>query len=104
MLIDGFPRDAERWTPFKEFTKPYWAPSRKSVLVVLDVEKEVALKRFTERGRPGDVFEKRFNEHANNIGEVVEVMRKDGMTVCAVSKEENDDVQITVKKLSGLLD
>lgn len=72
------------------------------MLVVLDVEREVALKRFVERGRNGDVFERRFEEHERLVPEIVEVMRKDGVTIVNVDKEE-EDVQAVVERLGGYL-
>ena len=72
------------------------------MLVVLDVEREVALKRFVERGRNGDVFERRFEEHERLVLEIVEVMRKDGVTIVNVDKEE-EDVQAVVERLGGYL-
>lgn len=71
------------------------------MLVVLDVEREVALKRFVKRGRKGDVFERRFEEHERLVPEIVEVMRKDGVTIVNVDKEE--DVQAVVERLGGYL-
>lgn len=72
------------------------------MLVVLDVEREVALKRFVKRGRKGDVFERRFEEHERLVPEIVEVMRKDGVTIVNVDKEE-EDVQAVVERLGGYL-
>lgn len=103
ILIDGFPRDAQRWLPFKEFAKPFWTPSGRSVLVVLDVERDVALQRFVSRGRPGDVFERRFDEHAKLVPEIVEAMREDGVSVVVVGKEQNGGVEAVVDKLGGFL-
>lgn len=103
MLIDGFPRDAERWVPFKEFAKPFWTPSRRSLLIVLDVEKRVALERFIKRGRPGDIFETRFDEHTKLISEIVEAMRGDGMTVYTIQKDD-EDLHGTVERLAEHLD
>lgn len=102
ILIDGFPRDAQRWEPFKLFAEPHWTPSRKSLLIVLDVEKEVALERFTKRGRPGDIFNKRFQEHAETIADTVEAMEKDGLTVCRLGTE-SEDLETMVGSLAGLL-
>ncbi|KAF9698636.1 hypothetical protein EKO04_003774 [Ascochyta lentis] len=103
MLVDGFPRDAERWVPFKEFAKPVWTPSKRGVLIVLDVDKDTARDRFTRRGRAGDVFERRFDEHMRLIAGIVEAMRKDDMTIFNVRKEENADVEATVDRLAGFL-
>ncbi|KAF2629568.1 hypothetical protein BU25DRAFT_485490, partial [Macroventuria anomochaeta] len=102
MLIDGFPQDAERWVPFKEPAEPFWAPNRKSVLIVLDVEKEVALERFTKRARPGDVFERRFDEHMELISEIVEAMKDDDMTIHSMGKNDGD-LQAMVESLAELL-
>ena len=71
------------------------------MLVVLDVEREVALERFVMRGRKGDVFERRFEEHERLVPEAVEVMGKDGVTIVHVDKEE--DVQAVVERLGGYL-
>lgn len=71
------------------------------MLVVLGVEREVALKRFVKRERKGDVFERRFEEHERLVPEIVEVMRKDGVTIVHVDKEE--DVQAVVERLGGYL-
>lgn len=103
MLIDGFPRDAQRWTPFVEFAEPYWMPSRKSLLIVLGVEEEVARERFVRRGRPGDVFHRRFREHTEMITETVEAMEKDGLTICRLGKESKN-LQAVVESLAQLLE
>ncbi|KAF3046137.1 Diphthamide biosynthesis protein 1 [Didymella heteroderae] len=102
ILIDGFPRDAQRWAPFKEFAKPYWTPSRKSLLVVLHVEEEVASERFTNRGRPGDVFERRFREHAEMINRIVEALEKDDLTVCRLCQDDKN-LETVVTSLANLL-
>ena len=68
---------------------------------MLDVDKEVAWERFTKRGRRGDVFERRFDEHTKLIPDIVEVMRRDGLTVHTVPKDE--DVQVAVEKVAEFL-
>jgi adenylate kinase family enzyme len=98
MLIDGFPRDAARWASFKEVAKPIWEPSGKSVVVLLEVDREVAFERFVGRGRPGDVFERRFEEHSRLGPAVVEEMGRDGVMVFKV--EKGCDVQEAVEKLA----
>jgi UMP-CMP kinase len=102
ILIDGFPRDAQRWVPFREFAKPYWMPSKESLLIVLDVEEEVALQRFTKRGRPGDVFDRRFREHTEMIAEIMDAMEKDDLTIRRMGKER-EDLETMVESLAGLL-
>ena len=99
ILIDGFPRDAQRWVPFKEFAEPYWTPNTKSVLIVLNVEEEVALERFVERGRPGYVFDRRFREHTEMITEIAEAVEKDGLTVCRLGKE-SEGLQAMVESVA----
>lgn len=101
ILIDGFPRDAQRWVPFKEFAKPYWTPSKKSLLIVLDVEK-VALERFTKRARPRDVFARRSQDHTDLIAEVLKAMENDGMTIRRMAKG-CEDLDVMVESLAELL-
>ncbi|KAF3052226.1 Diphthamide biosynthesis protein 1 [Didymella keratinophila] len=101
VLIDGFPRDSQRWVPFKEFAAPYWMPSKGSLLIVLDVDEEVVRERFLKRGRPGDVFDRRFREHTGMITEIVKAMEKDGLTICRVGKE-GEDLQAVIKSLAEL--
>jgi UMP-CMP kinase len=81
ILIDGFPRDVGRWLYFKDTVKLSWRPSDKAVLIVLQVNKEIAKERFEKRGRVGDEFDKRFDEHEKSIDPIIEAMRSDGMTV-----------------------
>lgn len=102
ILIDGFPRDTQRWVPFKEFAKPYWTPSKKSLLIVLDVEEEVALERFTKRARPGDVFVRRFQDHTDLIAEVVKAMENDDMTIQRMGRG-CEDLDVMVESLAELL-
>jgi len=84
VLVDGFPRDVARWHVFKDAVKESWVPSENGVLVVLHVDRETARVRSEKRSRVGDSFEKRFEEHEKNVGEVVDAMRADGMTVLEV--------------------
>ena len=70
-------------------------------MLVLDVEREVALERFLKRGRAGDVFERRFDEHETFIELAVEMMERDGMRTVRVGKGE--DMQEVVKRLGGFL-
>lgn len=90
ILIDGFTRDAQRWIPFKEFAEPYWRPSKKSLLTVLNVEERIARERFMKKCRPGDVFDRRFREHTEMIAEMVKAMEEDGLTVCRMNKRGGD--------------
>ena len=84
VLVDGFPRDAARWEVFKDVVKELWVPSENAFLVMLHVDRETARARSGKRGRVGDSFEKRFEEHEKNVGEVVDAMRADRMTVLEV--------------------
>jgi UMP-CMP kinase len=81
VLIDGFPRDVARWPYFKEAVKEFWMPSLGSPVIVLNADREVLGKRFEKRGRAGDEFDKRFDEHNEKIGPIVETMKQDGMNV-----------------------
>jgi UMP-CMP kinase len=94
VLIDGFPRDVERWPYFKEAVKEYWTPGVGASVIVLHADREVIRQRFEKRGRKGDEFDKRFNEHQEKIGQIVEAMRQDGLTVVELSANEGKDTLI----------
>lgn len=81
---------------------PYWTPSKKGLLIVLDVDEEVARERFVRRGKPGDVFDRRFQEHTEMITGIVEAIEKDGLTICRVGNE-NENLQATVENLAERL-
>jgi UMP-CMP kinase len=85
VLINGFPRDVARWPYFKDAVKDFWTPSLGSPVVVLSADWEVLRERFARRGRAGDEFDKRFDEHDEKIGPIVEAMRQDRMNVFELS-------------------
>jgi UMP-CMP kinase len=85
VLIDGFPRDVARWPYFKDAVEEFWTPSLRSPVIVLNADREVLRERFEKRGRAGDEFDKRFDEHNENIGPIVETMRQGGMIIFELS-------------------
>jgi UMP-CMP kinase len=85
VLVDGFPRDAARWPYSTDAVKEYWKPSDKAVVIVLHASREVTRARFEKRGRFGDEFDKRFDEHVEKINPIIEAMRSDGLTVIELS-------------------
>ncbi|KAH6618775.1 hypothetical protein C7974DRAFT_427026 [Boeremia exigua] len=101
MVVDGFPRDAGRWGAFKGVVEPVWRPGEGGVLVVLDVERGVARERFVRRGRAGDVFERRFDEHVELVEGVVQAMGRDGVKVWRVRGGE--ELQAVVQRLGAFL-
>jgi UMP-CMP kinase len=91
VLIDGFPRDVERWPYFKEAVKGYWTPSTGASVIVLHADREVIRQRFEKRSRAGDEFDKRLDEHEEKIRQIVEAMRQDGLTIVELSASETKD-------------
>jgi UMP-CMP kinase len=85
ILIDGFPRDAARWPYFKDAVEQHWTPSDKAVLIVLHASRETTKECFEKRGRAGDEFDKRFDEHEKSIDPIMEAMKSDGLTVIELS-------------------
>jgi len=81
ILIDGFPRGADRWETFKESVKDIWQPDGNTWVLALCTDREVARERFVSRGRAGDVFDKRYDSHEDSICEVIAAMEQDGMNV-----------------------
>lgn len=65
-----------------------WAPNERSVLVVLDVKKEVALECFMKWGRPGMCLREVLR--IQEIEDVIEGMGNDGVKVVRVRKGETD--------------
>jgi adenylate kinase family enzyme len=86
-LIDGFPRDVARWQHFKQIVQESWTPSELSVVIVLHASRELTQERFEKRGRVGDSFDKRFDQHEEQIGPIVDAMRQDGLTVIEISAD-----------------
>jgi UMP-CMP kinase len=84
-LVDGFPRDAARWEYFKEIVQESWTPSESSIVIVLHARRGLSRERFEKRGRAGDSFDKRFDQHEEGVGLIVEGMRQDGLTVIEIS-------------------
>ncbi|KAF2130766.1 P-loop containing nucleoside triphosphate hydrolase protein [Dothidotthia symphoricarpi CBS 119687] len=104
-LIDGFPRDAARWQVFKQYVKEFWTPDERAILIVMNIEEELAHERFVSRGRAGDVFEKRFNEYERTIPEIIGAMDKDRMTIVGIPKGvnngEGDLTEFVAERLEG---
>ena len=99
VLVDGFPRDVERWKVFKDVVEGVWKPGRGTLVLVLRIEREVARERFLRRGREGDVLEKRFDEYEREIGGIMEAMRRDGVGVVEVQGGEDVGVEEIVMQL-----
>ncbi|KAH7126962.1 hypothetical protein B0J11DRAFT_614297 [Dendryphion nanum] len=102
ILIDGFPRQVTRWNVLKESIKDLWQPSKSSFAIILNVDRQMANQRFVDRGRQGDVFEKRFNQYMGTIGEIVGAMKRDGMTVMELSTGDGLNAHDTVHELERL--
>jgi adenylate kinase family enzyme len=97
VLIDGFPRDVARWLYFKEAVKEFWTPSLRVSVIILYADREVLRERFEKRKRTGDEFDKRFDEHEEKIGPIVEAMKQDGMEVIELSA--NDGLDVLLKRI-----
>jgi hypothetical protein len=52
---------------------------------VLHASKETTKERFEKRGRAGDEFDRRFDEHEKSIDPIIEAMKSDGLTVIELS-------------------
>ncbi|KAH9875214.1 hypothetical protein J1614_004705 [Plenodomus biglobosus] len=87
ILIDGFPRQVERWEAFKDSVKDVWDPET-GIALVLAVDRRVARERFVARGRDGDIFEKRFYDHEGTVEDIVKAMCNDGMGVFELCSSE----------------
>lgn len=85
ILIDGFPRDVARWSYFKATVEEHWTPNDKAVLIVLHASRETTKERFEKRGRAGDEFDKRLDEHEKSIDPIIEAMKSDGLKVIELS-------------------
>lgn len=101
VLIDGFPRQVDRWAIFKGSVENVWKPDQRTVAINLEVDRQVALSRFVGRGRDGDVFERRFDDYTETIGDIVRAMEEDGMTIIDVLSEEGVEAETTVRKLEN---
>jgi UMP-CMP kinase len=103
VLVDGFPRDAARWSYFKDAVKDRWVPNEHAFLVILNNDRETARARSKNRGRPGDAFNKRFEEHGRNVEAVQTAMRRDGVRIIEVvtsrDLEASEVQEIVVKEL-----
>jgi adenylate kinase family enzyme len=84
ILIDGFPRGLDRWETFKDSVKDIWQPDSSTWALSLRIERAVARQRFLSRGRTGDVFEKRFDDHEDSIGNIVAAMKQDKVNVVEI--------------------
>jgi UMP-CMP kinase len=93
-LIDGFPRDVARWQQFKEIVQQSWTPSALSVVIILHTSRKLTLERFEKRGRAGDSFDKRFDQHEEQIGPIVEAMRQDGLTMIEISADHEKTAEL----------
>ncbi|KAG9185231.1 UMP-CMP kinase [Alternaria panax] len=84
ILIDGFPRGVDRWETFKDSVKDIWQPDSSTWTLLLCVDRTTARQRFLSRGRAGDVFEKRFDDHEDSIGKIVAAMKQDEVNVVEI--------------------
>ncbi|KAI8934639.1 hypothetical protein NX059_008332 [Plenodomus lindquistii] len=98
ILIDGFPRQVDRWEAFKECAGRTWR-SETSVAVILTEDREIARARFVARGRAEDVFDKRYEDHEETIGDVVKAMRGDGVVAFELQSSESASVEDMLKRL-----
>ncbi|KAL1792737.1 hypothetical protein ACET3X_009244 [Alternaria dauci] len=91
ILIDGFPRGVDRWETFKDSVKDIWQPDSSTWTLLLCVDRAVARQRFLSRGRAGDVFEKRFDDHEKSIDEIVAAMKHDRVNVVEIDPGVDND-------------
>jgi adenylate kinase family enzyme len=91
VLVDGFPRDVDRWQRFKEMAKDVFKPNENTFLIVLHISVEAAWARYELRARPGDDFEGRFEQYERNEREVSDAMVKDGVLCLDVGVGEPSD-------------
>lgn len=103
VLIDGFPRDPGRWEYLTEIVKDKWIPKERGVVVVLHASREVTRERFEKRGRAGDEFRKRFDEHEEKIGEIVKTMRRDGVRVIEVDVRRGEETEGLVHRIEKMV-
>jgi UMP-CMP kinase len=101
VLVDGFPRNVERWPYFKDAVKEYWTPSEEATVILLHADRDVTWERFEKRGRAGDEFDKRFDDHEENIGPIVEAMRQDGLMVVEISVNHSTTVEQMISVFHG---
>jgi UMP-CMP kinase len=101
-LIDGFPRDVARWQQFKEIVQQSWTPSALSVVIISHASRKLTLKRFEKRGRAGDSFDKRFDQHEEQIGPIVEAMRQDGLTMIEISANHEKTAEDLVESFEEM--
>jgi hypothetical protein len=62
----------------------------------------VARKRFRSRGRVGDVFEKRFDDHIESIGPIVAAMMEDNVRVVEYSTDQECGPESIFQLLNGI--
>ncbi|RMZ74211.1 uridylate kinase [Pyrenophora seminiperda CCB06] len=102
ILLDGFPRKVDRWEAFKEGVQELWRPDDMTWVIVMDVDRNLARQRFMSRGRAGDEFERRFDEHMENIGPIVAAMKNDGVNVIEYKSAPDYDAGAILKFFSGI--
>jgi len=102
ILLDGFSRGADRWETFKEGVRELWRPDDKTWEIVMDVDRTLAQQRFVNRGRAGDVFEKRFDEYMETIGPIVAAMKGDGVNVIEYKTAPGYDAETIPEVFNGL--
>lgn len=93
ILIDGFPRQADRWEAFKDSAKGVWKPES-TVVIMIVVDRREARKRFVARGRDGDVFEQRFDDYEATIEDIVKAMSDDGVGVIQLGSSKRADAEV----------
>jgi UMP-CMP kinase len=98
-LVDGFPRDAARWPYSKDIVRDLWVPSERVVVVVLNINREIARERYEKRSRIGDAFDERFDDHEDKIRPIVDAIREDGVTMWSYRRRR---VMIQTKLSRGL--
>ena len=64
--------------------KDIWQPDSSTWTLLLCVDRAVARQRFLSRGRAGNVFDKRFDDHENSIDNIVAAMKQDGVNVVEI--------------------
>lgn len=86
---------------FKESVEGLWKPDSRTLLLVLKIGADLGYQRFIGRGRPGDKFENRYQDHENNIVSIVEAMKEDGVGVLEVAVKEGRTIEEMVDALKS---
>jgi len=107
VLVDGFPRDLERWQCFKEIAKDCFKPTENTFSILLDINPTAAKIRWMQRARPGDDFVERIKEYLKNEDDVRTALMEDGVQGLEVrvgAPEDSNLMQVVVSFLAERMD